>query len=228
MKKKFYTEEELVFKEKSKRPDFQHLDGLKFGRLTVLGFAGKMGRNATWFCKCECGKITKVQSGALKNGHTSSCDCLRKEMAMKACTMHGHNGRNGKRSRIYQAWASMIQRCNNPNSIRYYDYGGRGIKVCERWKKFENFLEDMGERPRRTSIDRIDNDGNYEPGNCRWATDKEQANNKRNNRFLFFDGSKRTVGEWAERIGINRSTLIGRLNKGWDTKKALTTPIRKY
>jgi len=123
----------------------------------------------------------------------------------------------------------MRERCANPRSRSYADYGGRGIGVCERWAKFENFLADMGERPSRAhSLDRFPNaDGNYEPGNCRWATPTKQARNRRNNKVLAFGGKSMCIAEWAEVVGINRLTLQRRLRLGWSIESTLTTPLAK-
>lgn len=127
---------------------------------------------------------------------------------------------------IYNIWKSMIQRCENPHSRNFLYYGGRGIRVCRRWKTFTNFLADMGKRPPRKSIDRIDNDGNYEPDNCRWATRKEQSNNRSTTRRLTLNGQTRTLKEWAVYIGIHSSSLWWRLTK-WPLKKALTLKGRR-
>lgn len=157
------------------------LVGQSFGRLMVLGRAGiASNRRATWRCRCVCGRETIVIGGDLRSGRTRSCGCLRKELRVRKIALkHGHKA-NNITTRTYNSWQGMLKRCTDPKSISYPRYGGRGIKVCERWlHSFENFLADMGERPDSTSLDRKDNDGNYEPGNCRWATFKEQANNKR-------------------------------------------------
>lgn len=120
----------------------------------------------------------------------------------------------------------MLERCNNPNSIRFYDYGGRGIKVCERWLKFENFLEDMGERPKNTTIERKENNKGYYKENCRWATVKEQCNNRRSNHFLTFNEKTQTMAQWADEIEISSNTICMRLRSGWSVEKALTTPVK--
>ena len=122
----------------------------------------------------------------------------------------------------------MLTRCNNKNDTRYQWYGGRGITVCDRWSKFENFLADMGERPEKMTLDRIDTNGNYCPENCRWATNKQQHRNKRSNRLLTHDGETKCVAEWAETVGISQGALASRIDVyGWSVEKALTTPVRK-
>ena len=125
-------------------------------------------------------------------------------------------------SLTYKSWTKMRERCNYPKSNRYASHGARGIKVCKRWEKFENFYENMGERPSKDhSIDRVDNNGNYEPENCRWATQKEQANNRRSNRWVTIDGVTKTYTEWCEERGIKRNTVTSRLSYGWTIERAL-------
>lgn len=147
----------------------------------------------------------------------------------RAETMRKTMFKHGKiHTRVYKTWTNMKQRCLNPNSSAYKDYGGRGIKVCDRWLSFENFLDDMGDRPEGMSIDRKGNNGNYEPNNCRWATPKKQNNNRRDNVRIKFYGMDLTLPEWGELLNIKSRTLWMRLNgHGWSIQKTLTTPARR-
>lgn len=153
----------------------------------------------------------------LKKGHTSSCGCLRRE------TLRTHG--LSRSVPEYCVWECMIARCRNPSRSWFHLYGGRGISVCERWLNFENFLADMGPRPTPDhSLDRVNNDGNYEPGNCRWATRIEQANNTRINKRVEFEGQTKSVAEWSRLYGLSRGILSSRLRAGWPTDLAVTTP----
>lgn len=156
--------------------------GRKYGRLTVLEFDGLRiysGRRRSFYkCRCDCGIISSIVGSSLKTGHTTSCGCLREERALKAVTKHGHTY-NSRHSRTYNSWVAMHSRCERKSHEAYPRYGGRGITVCARWSGFANFLADMGKRPDGKTLDRINNEGNYESKNCRWATPKEQQANTR-------------------------------------------------
>lgn len=198
----------------------------RFGRLIVLGRADNdCSGDVYWLCKCDCGKQTIVRSRSLRNSDTRSCGCLRKEIALTILT-HGHT-KNKKSSRTYNSWNTMVQRCTNPVNTHYHSYGGRGIVVCNRWMKFESFLEDMGERPIGCQIDRIDNDGNYCLSNCSWVIPRVNSRNKRNNYLITHNDKTQCLSAWAEEYGINCKTLFSRIRRGWSVDKALTNPVRK-
>ena len=205
------------------------LTGQKFERLLVVGFShrNKSGKSY-WRCKCDCGneKEIVVQGYDLKRGHTKSCGCIEKEHPN--ATIHGLS-----HTKTHSEWRNMKQRCYNKNCDRYYTHGARGIKVCDRWRNsFEAFYEDVSKLPhfeeKGYSLNRINNDGDYEPNNVEWADDIAQANNKSNNHLITFDGETYTTAEWARIKNIPPSTLRNRINVlRWTAEKALNTPVRK-
>lgn len=158
-----------------------NLASQRFAHLVAVRPSDKKSKVGTlWVCRCDCGNLTEVDSLKLRSGHTKSCGCL-KERTLAAGTNKSHG--MSKNSRTYKTWKEMRQRCNNPNNDKWQWYGGRGIKVCERWASFENFLADMGERPENKTLDRIDNNADYEPGNCRWITQLEQTRRQEKNKL---------------------------------------------
>lgn len=203
--------------------------GFRRGRLTVTGVAARSGRSAPkWRCRCDCGATVDVHECNLQYCYrlgTKSCGCLARERMSKLNLTHGHT--HGHVSTItHSTWISMIGRCRYPNVHGYMNYGGRGIRVCERWlgnSGFQNFLADMGERPsRRHSVDRLDVNGNYEPSNCRWATSKEQYRNKRNSHRVTAFGQSKTLVEWQESSGLPRGMIRARIMLGWEPERAIS------
>lgn len=202
------------------------LSGQKFGRLTVLEFAGmNKKRNSMWRCRCECGAETIVLGYKLTGDHTKSCGCLNKETTSKRVRKHGL-----RNSRIYNCWRGMNQRCHNPNEPAYPQYGGRGITVCDEWRhSFESFYEwsmangytDL------LTIERENVDKGYSPENCCWADMKTQQNNRTNNHLITFNGKTQTLTLWAEEFGMKPGTLFFRIRSGWSVADALQTPVRK-
>lgn len=209
----------------------EDLTGRKFGRLTVTGFHGrnKYGQ-PIWACKCDCGNTSRVTSSDLRSGKTLSCGCLWKERIMEAKTTHGM-----AHSEVYAEYNNMKKRCYNKNAHNYKYYGGRGIKMCDRWRndirEFYNDvsrLPDFGEEGR--TLDRIDNDGDYEPNNVRWATHKEQSMNRRPrtcSRLYEYNGKTRSLKEISNITGIPYSTLINRILNGWDPEMAFNTAVQE-
>lgn len=192
--------------------------GEKFGRLMVERFVWKTTKGKHYQCLCECGQRTIVRADSLISGHTKACGCLRKDQLIT----HG---------RCYtpehKIWRDMKQRCYNPKEPAYKDYGARGITVCVRWhNSYLAFLEDMGSRPKGLTLERKDNDGNYEPSNCKWETRSENNRNKRTNHIIEYGGKKQCVTAWAEERGIKTQSLFNRLNRhGWSIERALTEKV---
>ncbi|KKL15210.1 hypothetical protein LCGC14_2507890 [marine sediment metagenome] len=185
--------------------------GNKYGNLIVVSFHSLKNNQTFWNVLCDCGKEKIIRGVHLRGKRVKSCGC--------AYTKHGHS----INSITYNAWRHMKARCLNPKHKSYKNYGARGIKVYERWLKFENFLEDMGEKPKGLTLERIDNNGNYESSNCKWATWTEQANNTRKNKIITFKGKHLTVAQWARILKINVQMLYFRLKRNWPPERALQT-----
>lgn len=194
------------------------LTGVTFGRLTVIRHQGyDRHKHSYWLCQCICGNTVKALRHNLVTGETKSCGCLK--------IKHGH-ARKGNRTPEYISWEDAKRRCTDKNDQHYSSYGGKGIEFCQRWMKFENFLADMGYRPKGTTLDRIDNYRGYEPGNCRWATLKEQSRNRRQNRWIDAFGEHLCITDAAERYGLSLGCLTNRL-KTMPPEDALTKPLLK-
>lgn len=199
-----------------------NLTGLAFGRLIALDYVPRH-KNSAWRCRCQCGREITARADHLLQGRSRSCGCLRTEMLVTRSVTHGATRRRDF-SREYLSWASMRKRCNNPKER---GYGARGITVCDRWdKSFEAFLADMGPRPAGMTIDRIDNERGYYPGNCRWASVFTQNRNRRTTRFLTHNGVTMCLTDWAQALQMPRTALVSRLDKGWTVERALTSPHR--
>ena len=183
--------------------------GSKYNKLTVTrestdSPAGKK----KWLCRCDCGNNVTAQGSNLRTGHVKSCGCLKKELAGAHLITHGMCG-----SPSHRIWKGIKARCNNPNVKGFKYYGGRGIKVCDRWNSFENFFADMGERPEGLTIERIDTNDDYKPSNCKWATWTEQERNRTNNRMITYEGKTQCLAAWAEEKKMNYCALQWRLDK---------------
>jgi hypothetical protein len=206
--------------------------GALLGSLSVIGFeteqraSGK--KKVMAICSCLCGKVVKIEKVNISSGNTSKCtECAKKSrskkhirhgcsIAMKESNPEGYN--------LYTRWQSMKRRCYLETDSHYKNYGGRGISVCDRWREsYENFASDMGFPPTKNhQLDRIDNDGNYEPENCRWVSMKDNSNNKTNSRIIEAFGKSMTQAQWAEKTGIKRETIAMRLRRGWSAELALS------
>lgn len=208
-------------------PRVKDLTGKRFGRLTAMEFVCRHNGQSRWLCRCDCGEDIVVASSELTRrtrASTQSCGCLKRELTIRRFTRHGMAN-----SKEYRSWQQMIKRCYDKKKQGYERYGGRGITVCDRWRtSIEEFLKDMGPKPSiNHSIERINNDGNYEPGNCVWATSSEQARNRRTTVRLTLNGKTLCLAEWAKELSISTQSLWVRLNRlGWSVERALTEPVR--
>ena len=199
----------------------QYLVGQKFGKLSIVKYAYKKNSRNYWWWECECGNYGASMGKHILSGATRSCN--------KGECCYRYKGGHAWCDHIaeYDVWKAMKARCSNPHLNNYHNYGGRGIVVCDRWlADFRNFLSDMGLRPSaKHSIERIDNDGHYDPDNCRWATKADQCRNKRNNVWLELDGERMIQSDWDKRLGFRRGTVLARLKRGWTVRKTLTSAV---
>ncbi len=197
------------------------LKGMRFGRLVVVDRSATYRRpgktQAVWECVCDCGKRIAVITYLLTKGSTRSCGCLKAEI-ISSGTRRTHGKR---RARVYSSWSSMMNRCFNEDCDSYPYYGGRGISVCDRWLRFQSFLDDMGEPGPGMSLDRIDVNKGYEPGNCRWATRSQQMRNQKRTVWILAGGRRQSLPDWAEELGIKRRTLAFRVKSGWPADRAI-------
>lgn len=215
----------------------ENLKGKKFGRLTVLERVGSnKHRISLWKCICDCGNETIVNATHLRNGKTKSCGCLQKDKVRE-----NHLKHNQSYSKLYANWCNMRYRCNVPTNLNYYKYGARGISVCKEWDNTENgfhnfyewsiangYKETPNDKGRNSlSIDRIDNDGDYCPENCRWVNATTQQNNMRRNHLITYNGKTQSIAEWAREFNIPYNVFNTRINHNWSIERAITQPIRK-
>lgn len=199
------------------------VSGDRFGRLTAISHVSTSRSGSKWLFSCDCGAEKEIRVSNVKNGHTSSCGCLHRERSKDANTSH-----NMSRTKIYKVWASMVSRCSNPDDHAFEHYGARGINVCDQWKaSFARFLEDMGQRPTDGhSIERVNNDLGYGPGNCVWIKQERQAQNTRKVRRFSFRGSVMTLRQISEHYGMPLASLNRRLEAGWTIERAVMQPLR--
>jgi hypothetical protein len=207
----------LSLEDAAKRPLFQpeNIIGMRFGKLLILKYCGK----DKWYCVCDCGNKSLVFKHMLKSGKTISCGCHRKTCSIT----HGES-----KTPLHNIWQGIKQRCLDQKSKNYLKYGARGIKICDRWKEnYKNFVADMGHPPtNKHSIERINNDGDYEPNNCRWATASEQSRNRRSNVKITFNNETKILIEWCEYLKLPYKTICSRIRTGWTPEKAFTTTIK--
>ena len=192
------------------------ITGVRFGRLVALRRIGSMNGKSLWEFRCDCGKLHQAKAGDVRHSGTQSCGCLK-------------NCRHGlSTSPEYQTWFGMLMRCYNPKRRYFRYYGGRGITVCDRWRNsFDDFLSDMGPRPSlEYSIDRINNNGNYEPGNCRWILKSEQSKKRRNNVLITKDGTTHSMAEWCRILRISKGCVWHRIKSGMTPLDAISKPSR--
>jgi hypothetical protein len=205
-------------------PPLINIIGKKFGRWTIIS---RVENNSTghpqYLCRCDCGVEAIRTPGRLKSGNSKSCRCLQKELLSISKAVHGMSG-----TKVHSTWMQMIKRCIDPKNTRYSDYGGRGINVCDQWMgDFISFYKYVGDPPTpKHTLDRIDNNKGYIPGNVKWSTNKEQSNNKRTNHIIEFNGHRKTIAQWRDATGISYSALWYRIRAEWPIDKMLTVPMK--
>lgn len=200
--------------DENRRGRFDNIEGRRYGRLLVLERAEAQYGLTTWLCRCDCGNETVVTACNLKKGHTKSCGCYRRDLPTKHGEASGH-----RKTKEYVAWTHAKARCHNPKHPYYQWYGARGISMCPEWREdYSKFLADMGPRPEGCSLDRVNNDGNYEPGNCRWVSMKEQSRNKRSNIVITFEGQEMIASDWEKKFGVRKDYISKRLRNGMNMK----------
>lgn len=220
IKRRGFTPRDVASEPKRKRRQSmrdQVRVGMRFGHWEIMSAAPAKNGHSHFECRCVCGKIKSVMGGHLTSGRSTNCGCKK-----PGKYRHGQAG-----TRTHKIWQQMKSRCTNRKLPEFRHYGERGIRVCERWLTFENFLVDMGECPPTLSIDRIDNDKGYEPGNCRWATQREQCNNQRRTVRLTHNGQTLPLQQWADITGIDPGCLFWRYQDGWSHDRILTTPSKQ-
>lgn len=201
------------------------LEGVVFNRLTVVKRAPSTDKGTRWLCRCTCGKDVDVSRTALVRGYSQSCGCMRNENTGNRRRKHGEANTSGE---VYGVWQAMKRRCNNTATRGYRYYGARGIRVCARWSEsYEAFRDDMGPRSEGMSIERIDNDGDYCPENCRWATQAEQIVNRRNNRMVVMGGQSITETEASRMLGLSTGTVAACRRAGWAEDRLLAQKASK-
>jgi hypothetical protein len=196
----------------------------QFGRWTLIGKATRRSHRKV---RCICGTVREVPLYDLRSGKSKSCGCLRREINSRIHRTHGESGHGpSRRTPEYRTWAGMLNRSRNPNALDFHNYGGRGIRVCARWQRYENFLADMGRRPPGTSLERCNNNRGYSPHNCYWATHRQQMSNTRRTVLLSYAGVTQTLAAWARQLNIKPNTLKDRLRRGWPSEDAFSP--KKY
>lgn len=205
----------------------------RFGNLTVLRQSANMNKKTAWECLCDCGNVVTVTTSNLTCNRIKSCGCMKKELLIKRNSTH-----NQRNTHLYEVWKSIKQRCKNPQSYAYKNYGGRGITICKEWnndfKAFSDWsyangytTENRTSEKTKLTIDRINNDGNYEPSNCRWVTRSHQCKNKRNNKVILYHGKSLCLVDWCKELNLHYTTISGRISRGWSIEKSFETPTKK-